>query len=90
VSRALRLAGRIAALAALVAGAAFAWAARGTLDPASIAAMIAAQPAAPVVFLALHVAASLLFLPRTVLAVAAGLVFGMAWGLVWRATSMPA
>ncbi len=83
MSRALRLAGRIAALVALAAGAAFAWTARGTLDPASIAAMIAAQPAAPVVFLALHVAASLLFLPRTVLAMAAGLVFGMEWGLVW-------
>jgi len=85
VSRKLRLAGRIAALVALAAGAAYAWSTHGTLDPAAIAATVAAQPAAPLVFLALHVAASLLFLPRTVMAMAAGLVFGVAWGLVWAA-----
>ncbi len=36
-------------------------------------------------FLAVHVAASLLFVPRTVLAIAAGLLFGMGWGVVWAA-----
>ena len=38
---------------------------------------------APLVFLALHVAFSLLFLPRTMMAIAAGLVFGFWSGLLW-------
>jgi uncharacterized membrane protein YdjX (TVP38/TMEM64 family) len=58
---------------------------RAALDPLAIAAMISRDPAAPLVFLGLHVAASLLFVPRTVLAVAAGLVFGMSWGVAWAA-----
>ena len=48
---------------------------------AAFGAAIAGHPAAPLVFVALHLAASLLFVPRTVLAIAAGLIFGMvgAW-----------
>ncbi len=38
---------------------------------------------APIVFLALHVAFSLLFLPRTIMAITAGLVFGFWYGLLW-------
>jgi uncharacterized membrane protein YdjX (TVP38/TMEM64 family) len=38
---------------------------------------------APIIFLALHVAFSLLFLPRTIMAITAGLVFGFWYGLVW-------
>jgi uncharacterized membrane protein YdjX (TVP38/TMEM64 family) len=38
---------------------------------------------APLVFVALHVAFSLLFLPRAILAVAAGLVFGLWSGMLW-------
>lgn len=38
---------------------------------------------APLVFLALHVAFSLLFLPRTMMAITAGLVFGFWYGLLW-------
>jgi uncharacterized membrane protein YdjX (TVP38/TMEM64 family) len=34
-------------------------------------------------FLGIHVAASLLFVPRTMLAIVAGLLFGMGWGIVW-------
>jgi uncharacterized membrane protein YdjX (TVP38/TMEM64 family) len=79
----LRLLGRALALALLLAGTAFVVANRAVFDPHELAQRIAAAPAAPLLFLALHVAASLLFLPRTVLAVAAGVVFGMGWGLVW-------
>jgi uncharacterized membrane protein YdjX (TVP38/TMEM64 family) len=81
----LRLAGRALAFAALMVGAVLAWRHRGLLDPQAISDAIAAQPAAPLVFLAAHVTASLLFLPRTVFAVAAGIVFGTGWGLVWAA-----
>ena len=38
---------------------------------------------APIWFLAAHLVASLIFFPRTVLAVAAGAVFGIAMGTVW-------
>jgi uncharacterized membrane protein YdjX (TVP38/TMEM64 family) len=38
---------------------------------------------APIIFLALHVAFSLLFLPRTIMAITAGLVFGFWYGLLW-------
>jgi len=81
----LRLAGRALVVIAVVVGAALAWRHRALLDPQAVSAAIAAQPAAPLVFLAAHVAASLLFLPRTVFAVAAGIVFGTGWGLVWAA-----
>jgi uncharacterized membrane protein YdjX (TVP38/TMEM64 family) len=70
---------------AVAVGAALIWRNRGLLDPQAISDAIAARPAAPLVFLAAHVAASLLFLPRTVLAVAAGIMFGTGWGLVWAA-----
>lgn len=72
-------------LAALAAGSVLAWRWRSGVDPAAATAMLANSPAAPLVFLALHVAASLLFVPRTVLALVAGLAFGLWWGLVWAA-----
>ena len=55
---------------------------RHAIDPAAIQRAIAAHPLAPVLFIALQVAASLLFVPRLVLGVAAGLVFGFVWGTV--------
>jgi uncharacterized membrane protein YdjX (TVP38/TMEM64 family) len=76
---------RLMLLAAMAVGTAVAMHGRGLLDPLAIAAIIGRNPAAPLVFLGLHIAGSLLFVPRTVLAVAAGLVFGMGWGLVWGA-----
>jgi uncharacterized membrane protein YdjX (TVP38/TMEM64 family) len=79
----LRLAGRVLLLLLLAAGMVAAWLNRGTLEPASITAEIAHHPAAPLVFLAMHVAASLLFVPRTMLGLVAGLIFGLWWGLVW-------
>ena len=81
----LRRAGRAVVVALLAVGVALVVAKRGALDPAGIAATLAAAPATPVVFLAAHVLASLLFVPRTVLAVAAGMLFGIGWGLVWAA-----
>jgi uncharacterized membrane protein YdjX (TVP38/TMEM64 family) len=80
-----RRAARLIVLVLLGAGIAFAWRWRAALDPTAIGVAIAAYPAAPLVFLGLHVAASLLFVPRTVLAIAAGLLFGMGWGVVWAA-----
>jgi uncharacterized membrane protein YdjX (TVP38/TMEM64 family) len=76
---------RFVVLTGLAGANAGAWHWRTAFDPAAIAAMIGAYPAAPLVFVAVHIAASLLFLPRTVLAVAAGLMFGIGWGIVWAA-----
>jgi uncharacterized membrane protein YdjX (TVP38/TMEM64 family) len=53
------------------------------VSPVVIRNAIAANPLAPVIFIALQVAASLLFVPRTVMGIAAGLLFGFAWGLLW-------
>ena len=78
-----RLWGRWLVLLLLGAGIVFAWRHHATFDPLAISGEIATHPAAPLVFLALHVAASLFFIPRTILAMAAGLVFGVGWGLVW-------
>ena len=84
VSR-LRRAGRISLVAVLAAGIVAAWHWRGAFDPAMLGPRLSSSPAAPLVFLALHVAASLLFVPRTLLAIVAGLVFGMWWGALWAA-----
>ena len=80
-----RRAARLIVLVVLGAGIVVAWRWRTVLDPTAIGAAIDAYPAAPLVFLAAHVAASLLFVPRTVLAIAAGLLFGMGGGVVWAA-----
>ncbi len=74
----------VLSLLALGVGAVGFW--HGSLDPLSLSGAIARAPAAPLVFLAAQVAASLLFVPRTLLAIVAGLVFGMAWGLLWAAS----
>ena len=81
----LRRAARLALAAVLAVGAASAWRWRAVLDPITIAAAVARYPAAPLGFLAVHVAASLLFIPRTLFAIVAGLLFGMGWGIVWAA-----
>src|SRR6202047_5690610 len=82
----LRRASRLALLGLLVAGAVAAWHWRTILDPATISAAIARYPTAPLGFLAVHIAASLLFVPRTLLAIVAGLLFGTGWGIVWAAS----
>ncbi len=76
---------RLALLVLLAAGIVLVWRWRGALDPRALGAAIAAYPAAPLVFLGVHVAASLVFVPRAVLAVVAGLLFGMTWGILWAA-----
>jgi uncharacterized membrane protein YdjX (TVP38/TMEM64 family) len=77
--------GRLAAGALLVAGMAAAWHWRGAFDPLTVTARLGGNPAAPLLFMALHVAGSLFFVPRTLLALAAGLLFGMWWGVLWAA-----
>ena len=80
-----RLAGRSAIVLAVLAAAVFLWARQGAVDAEAIAQVIAAYPAAPLVFLAIHIVASLIFFPRTVLAVAAGALFGAWAGALWAA-----
>jgi uncharacterized membrane protein YdjX (TVP38/TMEM64 family) len=82
----LRLAGRLFLLVLLAAGMVVVWVNRGALDPATLTAAIARYPAAPLVFLAIHIVASLLFVPRTLLGLVAGAVWGFWWGLLWAAT----
>ncbi|MGC2414831.1 MAG: VTT domain-containing protein [Stellaceae bacterium] len=77
--------GRLFAIALLAAGSVAAWHWRGLFDPLALPALIGGNPMAPLVFLALHVAGSLFFVPRTLLALGAGLVFGMWWGILWAA-----
>ena len=59
---------------------------RGTIDPSAIRDIIAGSPLAPLVFILLQVAASLVFIPRTFLGIAAGLLFGFVWGSVLAIT----
>ena len=78
-------AGRLVFVALLAAGIVAAWRWRSLFAPLGLTELIGGNPAAPLVFLALHIAASLFFVPRTLLALGAGLVFGMWWGIVWAA-----
>jgi uncharacterized membrane protein YdjX (TVP38/TMEM64 family) len=83
----LRLAGRVMVLGLLAAGIVAVWLNRDALDPNAIRAAIEAHAAvAPLLFLAIHIVASLLFVPRTLLGLVAGGVFDFWWGLVWAAT----
>jgi uncharacterized membrane protein YdjX (TVP38/TMEM64 family) len=74
---------RLVVLALVGIGAFAAWHWRTVLDPIAITGVIARYPAAPLGFLAVHVAASLLFVPRTLLAIVGGMLFGLAWGIFW-------
>jgi uncharacterized membrane protein YdjX (TVP38/TMEM64 family) len=80
-----RLAGRVALVLLIGAGVAVAVIYHSRLDAESIALAIARYPLAPLIFLLAHVVASLIFFPRTVLAVAAGVAFGVWWGTLWAA-----
>jgi len=79
----MRIGIRIAALVLILAGIILVVRYRAVFDPALIRAEIAGSALAPLIFVGLQVAASLLFVPRTVLGIAAGLLFGMVWGFVW-------
>ena len=78
-------AARITSLALLITGIVAAWHWRALFDPLALSAAIDGNPAAPLAFLALHIAASLFFVPRTLLALIAGLAFGAWWGVLWAA-----
>jgi uncharacterized membrane protein YdjX (TVP38/TMEM64 family) len=78
-------AGRLVVIVLLAAGAVAAWRWRGLFDPRALTGLIGDNPMAPLAFLALHVLGSLFFVPRTLLALGAGLVFGMWWGILWAA-----
>lgn len=80
-----KAAGRLVFMALLAAGIVAAWRWRGLFGPLGLTELISGNPLAPLVFLILHIAASLFFVPRTLLALGAGLVFGMWWGIVWAA-----
>ena len=79
------LIGRVIAVVVLVAGVAAAWRWRGLFDPAVMTRLLGGSASAPLAFLALHIAASLFFVPRTLLALGAGLIFGLWWGILWAA-----
>jgi uncharacterized membrane protein YdjX (TVP38/TMEM64 family) len=64
-------------------GAVAAWRWSAHLDPISLTAALARYPATPLGFLIVHIAASLLFIPRMPLAIVAGLLFSAGWGVVW-------
>jgi uncharacterized membrane protein YdjX (TVP38/TMEM64 family) len=78
-----RRAVRLFLLLLLIFGGLAAWRSRAVLDPVTLTTAITGYPAAPLWFLAAHLIASLLFVPRTLLAVVAGMLFGVAWGIVW-------
>jgi uncharacterized membrane protein YdjX (TVP38/TMEM64 family) len=80
---AFKLAGRFVLLAAIVAGIVLAWLHRDALSPSAIEASLSHSAWAPALYLLAHIVASLLFIPRTLVAAAAGLMFGLWWGLVW-------
>jgi uncharacterized membrane protein YdjX (TVP38/TMEM64 family) len=79
LNRATRL--LVLGLIAIAAVAAWRW--RAALNPIAITNAIRSYPAAPLAFIATHIAASLVFVPRTLLALVAGLLFGTGWGIVW-------
>lgn len=83
--RRIRIVGRVLWLLMIAVGLVAAWYERAILDPMAIRNAIAGYPAAPLIFLAMQVVASLLFIPRALLAGAAGLLFGAWWGLFWAA-----
>ena len=80
---ALRTAGRVLVLALVVAGGVYVVSHRGAVNPVQIKAEIAGAPLAPLLYVLAHTVASLVFVPRTFLAVAAGLLFGTVGGFAW-------
>ena len=78
-------AGRLVVVALLAAGIVAAWHWRSLFDPLLLTGLIGGNVLAPLAFIAMHIAGSLCFVPRTLLALGAGLVFGMWWGILWAA-----
>jgi uncharacterized membrane protein YdjX (TVP38/TMEM64 family) len=80
---ALRTTGRFLVAGLLLLGMALVLTHRSVLNPADIKSTIGGAPLAPAIFVLGHIAASLLFVPRTFLAVVAGLLFGSVGGIAW-------
>ncbi|HXP72569.1 MAG TPA: VTT domain-containing protein [Stellaceae bacterium] len=80
---ALRLTGRVLAAGLVLVGMVLVLTHRSVLNPADIKSTIGAAPLAPAIFVLGHIAASLLFVPRTLLALVAGLLFGSIGGIAW-------
>ncbi|MBV9523476.1 MAG: TVP38/TMEM64 family protein [Alphaproteobacteria bacterium] len=74
---------RIVLVLAVGAGiiAALAW--RGAFEPVAIRDHVAEYPLAPAIFVGIMILGSLVFIPRTILVAAGGLMFGLWWGLLW-------
>ncbi|WP_448207960.1 TVP38/TMEM64 family protein [Azospirillum sp. sgz302134] len=82
----LRTLGRVVLVLLLVGGAVAWWASHGgTFGVEGLQEMLRHHPAAPVLFLLIHILASLLFFPRSAMAMLAGLIFGVWWGGVLAA-----
>ncbi len=79
----LKITVRVLALLVVLTGVVLAFVYRADIHPLAIKNAIASNPLAPLIFIGLQIAASLLFVPRTVLGLAAGLLFGLVWGAVW-------
>ena len=80
---ALRTTGRVLAAGLVLLGIVLVLTHRSVLSPAEIKSALGKAPLAPAIFVLGHIAASLLFLPRTLLALVAGLLFGSIGGIVW-------
>jgi uncharacterized membrane protein YdjX (TVP38/TMEM64 family) len=74
---------RISLLLLVAAGMVAAVLFRDSFQPLAVKAHISEYAFAPVIFIVALVAASLVFVPRTLLAAAGGLLFGPWWGLLW-------
>jgi uncharacterized membrane protein YdjX (TVP38/TMEM64 family) len=78
---------RLLLLALLLAAMAAGVLLRDSLQAAWLADVVDDYPAAmPLAFVVVHICASLIFVPRSVMAVVAGAVFGVAWGALWSIT----
>jgi uncharacterized membrane protein YdjX (TVP38/TMEM64 family) len=80
---ALRTTGRVLAAGLVLLGIVLMLTHRDALNPAEIKSTIGGTPLAPAIFVLGHVVASLLFVPRSLLAVVAGLLFGSVGGIAW-------
>ena len=75
---------RVALLAAILLAIAVALVFRARAHPEFFADIVADYPAAmPLAFVLLHIGASLVFVPRSVMALASGALFGGVWGGLW-------
>jgi uncharacterized membrane protein YdjX (TVP38/TMEM64 family) len=85
---ALRTAGRALLALLLIGGAIVAWRHRTSIDPLAIKIAVEHSSLGVIAYLGIHVVASLILIPRTIMGIAAGLFFGIWWGLVWAGTGM--